>query len=260
MRTATIRATRALAPQEGLTIVVSFPKGIVTAPSRADRLRWAVRDNRGAVAGALGLIVVLLYYVIAWVRVGRDPERGVIVVGYDPPQGLSPAAVRYLRRGRFDTKAFAAEVVGIAVKGHLAIDREGQSYTLRATAPGRQPLTAEETKLVGKLFGGKESVALTPANHARVGGAVSLLRSHLRTSIDRIHLLMNRGHLAGGIGLSGLTVPRPCSPSGPQAAGGFLSLAAWLDDQRGSPAPNVPVWRDVISDGQPAGGRGSRSF
>ena len=125
---------RGLAPQEGLTIVVSFPKGVVAAPTRADRARWAVRDNRSAIAGVLGLFAVLAYYVVAWVRVGRDPERGVIVVAYDPPQGLSPAAVRYLRRGKFDTKAFAATAVQIAVKGHLAIDRDGRLSTVAGTA------------------------------------------------------------------------------------------------------------------------------
>lgn len=251
MRTATIRATRALAPREGLTIVVSFPKGIVAAPSDADRLRWAVRDNRAAFAGGLGLLVVLLYYAVAWVRVGRDPERGVIVVGYDPPQGLSPAAVRYLRRGRFDTKAFAADVVRIAVKGHLSIDRAGGAYTLRAMAPGREPLTPEETRIVAKLFGGKSTVELTQANHSRVGGAVSLLRRHLRASIDKVHLVMNRGHLAAGVGLSVLAVAAAvlAEPAPRAAAGGFLSLwlLGWTIGVATLLVNVVRSWRDVLS-------------
>src|SRR3546814_13141414 len=39
--------TAPLAPGEGLTIVLSFPKGLVTAPSQAQRVRWFLQDNSG---------------------------------------------------------------------------------------------------------------------------------------------------------------------------------------------------------------------
>ena len=43
--------TRRLAPNEGLTIVAMFPKGIVTAPSGLTKLRWTINDNIGELVG-----------------------------------------------------------------------------------------------------------------------------------------------------------------------------------------------------------------
>ena len=50
------QTTRRLAPNEGLTIVAMFPKGIVTAPSGLTRLRWTIVDNVGELL-AIGAVV-----------------------------------------------------------------------------------------------------------------------------------------------------------------------------------------------------------
>ena len=52
---ATFRTTTPLAPQQGLTIVVGFPKGLVAEPTRAQRWGWFLRDNGGfGFGGGLG--------------------------------------------------------------------------------------------------------------------------------------------------------------------------------------------------------------
>lgn len=228
-----------------------WPKGVVAEPTRSDRARWLVGDNLSSIAAFLGFAVVLVYYLLAWIRVGRDPRRGVIVVSYDPPPGLSPAAVRYLKRTKFDAKAFAATIVQMAVKGHLVIEEAERSYTLRRTEPGRIPLASEEQKIAGKLFGGGQSVALVQANHSSVGGAVSLLQAHLRTSIDKVYLLLNRGHLIAGVGLSLLTVVVSVllEPAPAAAVGGFLSvwLLGWTIGVAVLLAAVVRAWRTVAS-------------
>jgi uncharacterized membrane protein YgcG len=255
-RTATFRATRGLGPREGLTVVVMWPKGVVPEPTRAERLRWRIGAQRSAIAAVLGLIAVLVYYLAVWIRVGRDPQRGVIVVAYDPPPGLTPAAMRYLKKTKFDSKTFAATIVQMAVQGHVAVEESKGSYTLRRTAPGREPLAPLETRIAAKLFGGQPSVALTQANHSRVGGAVSLLQSHLHTSIDKIYLLLNRGHLATGIGLSLVTVAVSVAlePLPRAVVGGFLSfwLLGWSVGVAVLLVIVVRAWRDA------AAGAGSR--
>lgn len=256
-RTAVFRTTRPLAPQEGLTIVVGWPKGIIAEPTRADRLRWRLHDQRGAAAGLFGLIVVLLYYAVSWHRVGRDPERGIIVVAYAPPQGVSPGAMRYLKRASFDAKAFAATVVQIAVKGHLSIEQQGRAYTFRRTAPGKIPLAPEEAKTVEKLFGKEQSLALEQVNHARIGAAVGLLRRHLRTSIDKVYLRLNRGYLATGVAISLLSVGLSIAldPSPMAASGGFLSiwLLGWSVGVAVLLVAVTRAWRDLFSGaGNPA--------
>jgi hypothetical protein len=36
-----------------------------------------IRDNLGALSGAAGVLLVLVYYLIAWIIAGRDPRKGV---------------------------------------------------------------------------------------------------------------------------------------------------------------------------------------
>ncbi|HUE29924.1 MAG TPA: DUF2207 domain-containing protein, partial [Verrucomicrobiae bacterium] len=94
--------TAALGPREGLTIVVGWPKGYVAEPTRQEKVRDFLSDNRSTLVGLIGLGVVFLYYFVTWARVGRDPATGTIMALYDAPQGLSPAAIRYLTKMGFD--------------------------------------------------------------------------------------------------------------------------------------------------------------
>src|SRR5688500_10773122 len=55
------RLTRPLAPQEGFTIVLSFPKGVIAAPTRAQRIAWLLKDNRGVLVALAGLIALLAF-------------------------------------------------------------------------------------------------------------------------------------------------------------------------------------------------------
>jgi len=48
---AVFRASRPLGAYEGLTIVLSFPKGVVKPPSRADKGRYFVQDNKPILGG-----------------------------------------------------------------------------------------------------------------------------------------------------------------------------------------------------------------
>ena len=53
--------------------------------------------------------------------VGRDPRPGVVIPLYKAPEGISPAAARYLSKMGLADKAFAATVMDMAVRGALAI-------------------------------------------------------------------------------------------------------------------------------------------
>src|SRR3972149_3723473 len=49
------RLTAPLAPYEGLTIVLSFPRGIVAAPGPMQRAGWLLADNRGILVALAGV-------------------------------------------------------------------------------------------------------------------------------------------------------------------------------------------------------------
>ena len=103
-----------LPSQEGLTVVVTWPPDLIAPPSTQQKVDWFLSDNRAAVAGLIGLALVVLYYLAAWVKVGRDPHAGTIVPLYDPPDNMSPASMRYLERMAFDEKTFTCAVLGLA--------------------------------------------------------------------------------------------------------------------------------------------------
>jgi hypothetical protein len=69
--------TRTLAPNEGLTIVAMFPKGIVAAPSAAGRrIAWMIRDNAGALVAIAAVLAIIVFLLAMWWRIGRDPKAG----------------------------------------------------------------------------------------------------------------------------------------------------------------------------------------
>jgi len=109
------RTTEPLNTKEGLTIVVGWPKGFVTQPPKEKE------SYNYIIYPLLGIIITLIYFILAWVKVGKDPEKGTIIPLYYPPEGFSPAALRYINKMGFDTKAFAASVINMAVNGYLTI-------------------------------------------------------------------------------------------------------------------------------------------
>ena len=84
-----------------------------------------------------------LYYVIVWIAFGRDPKRGTIVPQYEPPDDMSPAAMRYLMTGMTDRKSVAAVLAHLASKKLIAIQPQDGDYCIRrnvSEAPGNLPV------------------------------------------------------------------------------------------------------------------------
>ena len=145
--------TQPLAPHEGLTIVLSFPKGLVPQPSRAQRLMLLLKDNRGVLVALAGLLLMLAFCFRRWHALGRDPEPGIVIARYDPPSGYSPAALRFIQRMAHDNRAFSADVLALAVAGFLRIERDKgllkDEWTLvRETGEGGRAETLPQSQQV----------------------------------------------------------------------------------------------------------------
>ena len=139
-RRARFTVTRALRPGEGLTVSVSFEKGILTAPEGTDALVFWLSDYRDYVVPLAMLLIVVAYNALAWGAVGRDPAKGVIFPRFHPPQGFSPALVHYVHTmgwGKAGWTAFSAALISLATKELIEIDKQGKKNTLTVT--GRYP-------------------------------------------------------------------------------------------------------------------------
>ncbi len=147
--------TLELAPGEGFTIVVAWPKGYVAAPTRVQEIRWWLWDNLYWVVAVLLFAALLLYYLIAWVFVGRDPAMGTIIPLFEPPEKMSPAHARFITRMGYDDKALTATVVSLAVQGFLTIDRTEDGYHRLSRNDERideEPARLDERHFLASIF------------------------------------------------------------------------------------------------------------
>jgi Predicted membrane protein (DUF2207) len=178
------RTTQPLPPHNGLTVAASWPKGIVTQPSSTQRSGLWLQDNGPLVVSALGLLLVFGYYLYAWRRAGRDPSRGTVVPLFAPPDDLSAAAVRYVRRMGFDDRTFTAAIIDLAVHGHLKLAEIDKATWLKRRNGGK-PIAAPEVAAESALFpGASTDLELKQKNHATLEKAHEALSDGLESAYD----------------------------------------------------------------------------
>lgn len=224
----TFATTQPLEPHAGLTIALSWPKGFVRAPSREEKIASFFSDNAALLAGYIGLILLLGYFLIVWAMVGRDPASGVIIPQFEAPQGLSPAAVRYIQRMGYDPTIYAAALIDMAVKGFIAIRKDdGGDYTFTKLKPDETGLSAEERKIAQTFYGNQSFTAVTTqANQDAMRKAMQACKRVLRREYERIYFITNAGTLLPGLFISVVTLVAVAVFSKQKALAGFMTL--WL--------------------------------
>jgi hypothetical protein len=205
------RLTSRLEPNEGLTIVLSFPKGIVPEPGRVQRLWWLLADNRGVLVALAGFVGLLAFCVRRWRQVGRDPRGGVIIPRYEPPEGHAPADLRYMQEMGYDTRCFSADVLALAVAGHLRIHHEdgwlSDGWGLERTGAGSPPPTdPSQRKLLDGLFPhGAQRVELTKASASTLSGARQAHTRALEAELQPRYFRRNSGSVGIALAIAVVT-------------------------------------------------------
>ncbi len=105
---------------EGLTVVVGWDKGVVTAPGIVARMGEVLRSNWPLLIP----IAVLLVALLTWWRRGRDPRQRPIAVQYEPPAKMTPAEAGTLLDNSADMRDITATMIDLAVRGQLQIEEE----------------------------------------------------------------------------------------------------------------------------------------
>ena len=200
-REAYFETTAPLGPREGLTIVAAFPKGIVAEPTAAQRRAWLWHDNRASILAIGGTLILLAYYLLLWYRVGRDPAAGVVVPLYRPPEGYSPASMRYVQNMGYDKRCFTAATVNLATKGALEIVDDDGDFELRRTGePPREPLAAGESRVLQGLFGGgRDRLDIEQDNHHILSRAIGKHKKSLKADYEKRYFKTNSWLLAPGL-------------------------------------------------------------
>jgi uncharacterized membrane protein YgcG len=201
-----VATTRSFAEGEGLTVAVSFPQGLIHRPDAGEKTNLFLRDNAGILAGLIGLVVILGYYLFFWDRSGRDPEGGAIIPRFKPPEGFSPAAARFVYKMSYDRKAFSSAVINMAVKGYLEIDEEGDEFTLRQIGTSSDMLTRGEHRIASRLFSASDQITLVNENHTIVARAISAFETGLKSEYQHTYFITNLKFFIGGLVLTTLSI------------------------------------------------------
>lgn len=106
-----------LDPGEGFTVVAAFPKGVIAAPTQAEK----TLEKLGIWWPAGLPVVVLLGMFLRWSKTGRDPRVGSIVPEWNPPKELPPGAAGTLLDQRAGMDEIVATILDLAVRGYITI-------------------------------------------------------------------------------------------------------------------------------------------
>lgn len=191
-------------------------------------MKYILKDNQLIIKGLFFLIIVFLYYIFVWFRVGKDPSKGPIIPLYEPPPDLSPAAIRYIMNMGYDKKIFTCSIINIAVKGFLIINEKDDDYSIKKTDK-KDPdkyLSAEELKIYRSLFSTNYKIELDSTNYSIFQKAVRKLKKSLKLSFEGKYFLSNIKYFVPGITLSILGIVITVLSSPISAAGSFMLI--WL--------------------------------
>ena len=222
--------TRALEAKEGLTIVVSWPKGHVVEPTQSEKTSRFLRDNVGAVGGLIGVCMLLVYYLLAWSIVGRDPAKGTIIPLFEAPEGFSPAQVRYLRKMGYDDKCLGAAVIDLAVRRCMEIEDVNGVYTIRRVDTDCSGVPREEMDILENVGEPKGKLELKQKNHAKIGRMIAAFQKTLAKGFGKRYFKRNKRLVIAGLVLSVLTLIGAGLLSGGGGPAGLtcVFLCVWL--------------------------------
>jgi len=257
-------AQKYLLPREGLTTVVTFPKGIVKVLEPTLVVSF-FQTIIGKIVSAVILLLIISWYILyplylpfKWYREGKDPtlkNSGPVTASFDPPKidgrKLSPAETGALIDEDVNIRELAATIVHLAQRGHFRIiEKKKKDFEL--VRAGKHPegdrLLPFEIHLMNGLFVSGATVVLKDAKLVSTMESVEtsiyqqLISNkyfpHNPKELRKIYavvtglaLMTFNILLAISAGLFGRIMPRK-TLSGKEAANRAKSLKSFLESQK----------------------------
>ena len=147
-------STKDVRSHESLSITMRWPQGYIHEGSGF--------AGRYGPPYFLAPVLLLSIYIAARLYLRRNVERYSTAPQYDPPGGLSAAAMRYVVSGVIDGTSIAACLASLAVKGYIEVQMRGASFTCWRTKKcdtDLNQLSAEEAAIAELLFDANANVA-----------------------------------------------------------------------------------------------------
>lgn len=160
-------------PDEALTARVELPEGYFDLSSISDAGAVALVIYMGAVIVAVGIAFLV------WSRWGRDDEP-IVVVRFDPPDGMSPMDVGYCADGTLDTKDITSMLFSWADRGYLTIEEKSKKKndTVFTRVKDLEGVPAHEKLLFDSFFACGVGGVVTVKNlEGKFGLSIAAIRS-----------------------------------------------------------------------------------
>ena len=165
--------TATLAPCEGLTVSVAFPRNIVSRPPPPSGVY------------PVGWLIFVFYCFHAVRKSGKRPPKPVVIPAFKPPRNLSPAEVSYLHTRAYREKALSATFVDMAVNRAMTIRCEEKKKYAFINKMDTAQLRPVEQQMHNALFaGGRRKVDVVQENHTIFSQADTCLKNSLTNRWD----------------------------------------------------------------------------
>lgn len=209
--------TRLLNPGEGFTIVTGWEPGYVHRPTPEETLMRFLGDNMTILFGVVGVFVLFFYYLYAWIRFGRDPEKNTIIAQYDAPKDMSPAKIRYLMNMGFDDEVFTSQLIDMASRGLMTINQDKNKYIFTLVENTHTSLLHEDDLILDHLFGkrgGARRASVTVDTKSSrdttgdviIRGTKKVLTKFLEKEMNKRFFHLNRKYIWKGLAFSVLVL------------------------------------------------------
>ncbi len=227
--TITYQTTRVLEPGMGLTIAVSWQKSIVHQPTLMESLYHPMNFSEQMIT--IIMLISFVYYLLAWVKVGKDPDKGTIIPLFEPPDDISAAGMRYIMKMGSNLDLLPISIIALASKGYLQIKESNGEYTIiKSTPPQGSALTADETKTLSELFNSTNTLLLGLSDQSSMlKRANKMLVSILESKYENIYFHTNYLYLIPGalLGIAALAIAAFSSDKLPIAVFMMVWLFIW---------------------------------
>lgn len=203
-----VGTTRSLAPGEGLSVAVAWPKGYVVPPTGMQKFGLYLRNNFWLALGGVLFVLLNIMYLTVWIRAGQDPEKGTIIPQFAPPDNFSPVLAHHVADMGMDTEtAFSAAVTSLAVKGFLKIEeiKKKKEYRLHLLKEDVHDLPFGERYLIRQLFlrKNKKTLLIRKKYNKDFAEAMKGFAEKIKREYENVYFITNEKCFTAGSLLSG---------------------------------------------------------
>ncbi|MCW5941015.1 MAG: DUF2207 domain-containing protein [Fimbriimonadaceae bacterium] len=230
--------TTPLGPYSALSLVLDLPEDSIAKPDATTIFLRILKANLGL---TIPLWIGLLLFA-AWLRYGRDPKAGPLVVTFEPPDNLTGSEAGTLLDEKVDTRDIVAGLVSLAVKGYLEFHPKEtglvfkkRSADIRLTGKAQDvDLSPFESDLLRHLQKGGDLITESDLRDTVAPNITSLKATLYQSLVDRGYYRGNPNSvraawIAGGVavlvlmGFVSIAIS-PFSGVAPAVVGGIVGL------------------------------------